>query len=140
MTGLFDAYSPFDPAQPGKFTQLALDCQDTTLVLAHAHGTNFSALLAHHVLARYPWWQRTVHVDISAAAPLFAGSPYAEQFVWILRKFGTDRVLFGSDFPLYGPTEALDAVRALGFTDDEQAQILHANAASLLGSGHTDPR
>jgi hypothetical protein len=73
-----------------------------------------------------------VYVDISAAAPLYADSPYADQFIWVLRKVGTDRILFGSDFPLYTPAEALDAVRALGFTDEEQAQILHDNAAALI--------
>lgn len=64
---------------------------------------------------------------------LFADSPYAEQFVWTLRKFGTDRVLFGSDYPLHSPTEALDVLRALGFTDDEQAQIRYGDAMTLLG-------
>jgi hypothetical protein len=129
---LFDAYSPFDPAQPGKFIQLALDCQDATLVLAHAHGTDFPSLLAYDVLSRYPWWKRTVYVDISAVAPMLAGSPFAEQFTWILRKVGTDRVLFGSDYPVYALAEGLDAVRALGFTDEEQAQMMHDNAAALV--------
>lgn len=132
MPILFDAYSPFDPAQPGKFIELAMRCQDSILVLAHAHGPNFSELLAYHILAKYPWWKRNVYIDISAAAPMFAESPFTEQFVWVLRKVGIDRILFGSDFPLYSPTEALDAVRSLGFTDQEQAQVLHDNAAPLL--------
>ncbi|HEY1572505.1 MAG TPA: amidohydrolase family protein [Pseudonocardiaceae bacterium] len=132
MPILFDAYSPFDPAQPGKFIELAMTCQDSTLILAHAHGPNFSALLAYHMLAKYPWWKRNVYIDVSVAAPTFADGPYAEQFVWILRKVGIDRILFGSDFPLYSPIEALDAVGSLGFTDQEQAQILHDNAATLL--------
>lgn len=133
MPVLFDAYSPFDPAQPGKFVNLAMACQDTTLVLAHAHGPGFPSLLVYDILAKYSWWKRTVYIDISATAPMLAGSPFAEQFVWILRKVGIDRVLFGSDFPFYSPTEALEAVRSLGFTDEEQASILHDNAASLLG-------
>lgn len=130
---LFDAYSPFDPAQPGKFVRLAMTCQDTTLILAHAHGPDFASLLVYDILSKYPWWKGKVYVDISAAAPMFADSPYAEQFVWVLRKVGVDRLLFGSDYPLYTPTEALAAVRSLGFTDDEQASVMHDNAASLLG-------
>lgn len=132
MPVLFDAYSPFDPAQPGKFVELAMECPDSTLVLAHAHGHDFSALVVYDILAKYSWWRRNVYVDISAAAPLYADSPYADQFIWVLRKVGTDRILFGSDFPLYTPAEALEAVRSLGFTDDEQAQILHDNAAALI--------
>jgi uncharacterized protein len=134
MPVLFDAYSPFDPAQPGKFIQLAMACPGSTLILAHAHGTHFPELLVYETLAKYPWWGRNVYIDISVAAAMFADGPFAEQFVWVLRKVGTDRVLFGSDFPLYSPAEALDAVRSLGFSDDEQARILHDNAAALLGS------
>jgi uncharacterized protein len=130
---LFDAYSPFDPGQPGKFVKLAMACPDTTLILAHAHGPHFADLLVYDFLAKYPWWRRSVYVDISATAAQLAGGPYAEQFVWVLRKVGTDRVLFGSDYPLFSPAESVEAVRSLGFTDAEQAQILHDNAATLLG-------
>lgn len=132
MPVLFDAYSPFDPAQPGKFVELAMACPDSTLILAHAHGPNFAELLVYDLLGKYSWWRRSVYVDISAVAPLLADGPYADQFTWVLRKVGMDRVLFGSDFPLYDPAEALQAVRSLGFTDTEQAQVLHDNAAALL--------
>ena len=63
---------------------------------------------------------------------LFAGSPFAEQLTWVLRRVGTDRVIFGSDFPVDDPLTAARAVAELGFTDAEQAAILHDNAASLL--------
>ena len=51
----------------------------------------------------------------------------------MLRKVGTDRVVFGSDYPVDDPLEAVRAVAELGFTDEEQAAILHDNAAALLG-------
>jgi predicted TIM-barrel fold metal-dependent hydrolase len=129
---LFDAYSPQDPAQPGKFVDLAMAVPEARLILAHAHGHNFAALLVYNVLNGYPWWGRNVWVDISAVAPLMAGGPYAEQLAWVLRKLGTDRVLFGSDYPLYQPRAALDAVASLGFTADELDAILYGNAAALL--------
>lgn len=131
---LFDAHSPFDPAQPGKFVKLAMACPDTTLILAHAHGQRFADLLVYDTLNKYPWWRRNVYVDISATATQLAASPFTEQFVWVLRKVGIDRVLFGSDYPFFDPAEAVDAVRSLGFTDTEQARILHDNAAALLAT------
>jgi predicted TIM-barrel fold metal-dependent hydrolase len=134
VTVLFDAASPTDNAEPGKFVQLALDAPDTRIILAHAHAMAFSSLLVYEILARYPWWPRRVWVDISGTASLLAGGPYAEQFTWILRKMGTDRVLFGSDYPVYDPRQAIEAVTALGFTEAEQRAIFYENAAQLLSA------
>jgi hypothetical protein len=129
---LFDAYSPWDANQPGKFVNLATAVPEARLILAHAHGPGFHQLLVYDILARYPWWQRNVWVDISATGPMLAGGPFAEQFTWVMRKIGIDRVVFGSDYPIDDPLTAVAAVAKLGFTDEEQAAILHDNAAALL--------
>jgi uncharacterized protein len=133
MPVLFDAYSPWDANQPGKFVDLAMAVPEARLILAHAHGPGFPQLLVYDILARYPWWRRNVWVDISVTGPLLAGGPSAEQLAWVLRKVGVDRVVFGSDYPLDDPLTAIRAVAELGFTDEEQAAILHDNAAALLG-------
>jgi uncharacterized protein len=132
MPVLFDAYSPWDANQPGKFVNLAMAVPESKLILAHAHGPGVPQLLVYEILARYPWWRRRVWFDISATGPLLARGPFAEQFTWVLRKVGIDRVVFGSDYPLDDPLVAIRAVAALGFTDEEQAAILHDNAAALL--------
>jgi predicted TIM-barrel fold metal-dependent hydrolase len=67
-------------------------------------------------------------VDISATANLLAGGPFAEQFVWVLRNFGIDRVIYRSDYPVGD----LEAAKSLGFSDAELAAVLHDNAAALL--------
>ena len=59
-------------------------------------------------------------------------SPYAAQLRWVCRSVGTDRVLFGSDFPLTNLDAALRAVRQLGFTRQEEQAILHDNAEALF--------
>jgi hypothetical protein len=129
---LFDAYSPWDANQPGKFVNLATAVPESRLILAHAHGPGFAQLLVYDILARYPWWGRNVWTDISVTGPMLAGGPFAEQFTSVLRKVGTDRVLFGSDYPVDDPLTAIRAVDELGFSDKEQAAILHDNAAALL--------
>lgn len=130
---LFDAYSPWDPAQPGKFVKLAMAVPDAKLILAHAHVTRFLDLVVYDILRFYDFWTDNVWIDLSVAAALFADSPYAEQFAWTLKKVGASRILFGSDYPLDDPTEAVTATRALGFSDDEQRRIFHDNAAELYG-------
>jgi predicted TIM-barrel fold metal-dependent hydrolase len=129
---LFDAYSPWDANQPGKFVNLAMAVPDAKLILAHAHGPGFPQLLVYDIVGRYPWWQRNVWIDISVTGPMLAGGPFAEQFAWVLRRVGTDRIIFGSDYPLDDPLTAARAVADLGFTDAELAVILHDNAESLL--------
>jgi predicted TIM-barrel fold metal-dependent hydrolase len=129
---LFDAYSPWDANQPGKFVNLAMAVPDARLILAHAHGPGFPQLLIYDIVGRYPGWHRNVWIDISVTGPMLAGSPFAEKFTWVLRKVGTDRVVFGSDYPLDDPLTAARAVVELGFTVAEQAAILHDNAECLL--------
>jgi predicted TIM-barrel fold metal-dependent hydrolase len=129
---LFDAYSPWDANQPGKFVNLAMAIPDAKLILAHAHGPGFPQLLVYDVVSRYPGWRRNVWIDISVTGPMLAGGPLAEQFARVLRKVGTDRIIFGSDYPLDNPLTAACAVGDLGFTGTEQAAILHDNAESLL--------
>ena len=57
----------------------------------------------------------------------------AAQFMRIVRKFGAGRILFGTDSPWGGQSEALRLIRALPLTDAEQSAILGGNAARLLG-------
>jgi predicted TIM-barrel fold metal-dependent hydrolase len=129
---LFDAYSPWDANQPGKFMNLAMAVPESRLILAHAHGPGFPQLLVYDIIGRYPRWGRNVWIDISVTGALLAGSPFAEQLVWVLRKVGVDRVVFGSDYPVDEPQAAVRAFVQLGFTDAEQAAILHDNAEELL--------
>jgi uncharacterized protein len=131
---LFDAYSPWDANQPGKFVNLASAAGEARLILAHAHGPGFPQLLVYDILGRYPDFQRNVWIDISVTGPMLAGGPFAEQFAWVLRKVGIDRVVFGSDYPVDNPLDAVASVAELGFSDTEQAAILHDNAALLLGN------
>ena len=54
-----------------------------------------------------------------------------------MRKIGIDRVVFGSDYPIDDPLTAVPPSHELGFTDEEQAAILHDNAAALLSQVNT---
>jgi hypothetical protein len=128
---LFDAYSPFDADQPGKFVRLAMEVPNARLVLAHAHGPRFADLLVYEILARYDWWKRNVWVDLSATGPLLSESPFREQFLWVLRKVGVDRLLFGSDYPLDEPRHAVEAIAGLGFSRSELKQVFYSNAVQL---------
>jgi uncharacterized protein len=130
---LFHADSPVDADEPGKYLKLALTVPESRLILAHALGPAFPQLLVYDQLKRYPWWQARVWVDISATVSMFAGGPFAEQFLWTLRKVGIGQVMFGSNYPVDDPLETIEAAGRLGFTDAELQSVMHDNAAELLG-------
>jgi predicted TIM-barrel fold metal-dependent hydrolase len=112
--------------------KLALAFPQGRFVLTHMGGIRFDDVLVFRVLELYPFYPRNVWFDLSGVASLYVDSPYAEQLRWICRQVGTDRILFGSDFPLTGLASALEAVRRLGFTRMEEQQILHDNAEALF--------
>lgn len=120
------------PGSAHETGKLALAFPQGRFVLTHMGGIRFDDLLVFRVLELYPFYPRNVWFDLSAVASLYVDSPYAEQLRWICRQVGTDRILFGSDFPLTGLPTALRAVRRLGFTRMEEQQILHDNAEALF--------
>ena len=54
--------------------------------------------------------------------------------VGIIRGYGVDRVLFGSDYPMWTPAEEVRRFLALPLTDDERERILWTNHLALLGN------
>lgn len=52
--------------------------------------------------------------------------------VEIIRKLGTDRILFGTDWPSYFLDQEEKRIRDLGLAKEEEDQIFYKNAARLL--------
>ena len=132
MVLLFDSYSPFDANQTGKFLKLAMMNPKTKFILAHAGGPKFLEFIVFHILKKYPWYPNNIWFDLSITAELFVDSPYRKHFLWVSRKLGADRLLFGSDFPISTPQKAIQSMLKLGFTKTELKKIFYQNAKSLL--------
>ncbi len=81
--------------------------------------------VAHRVLAGRP----NVWVDTSSS--LYALP--ADQARWIILHYGVDRVLFGTDYPMWTPLEELYRLQALGFSPEDMEKMLFKNAQNLLG-------
>lgn len=56
-----------------------------------------------------------------------------ERFVRMVRLFGADRVLFGTDSPWGDQADGIAQIRALPLTEEEKTSILGENARRLLG-------
>ena len=50
----------------------------------------------------------------------------------MIRHDSRERVLFGTDYPMWTPMEELKRFRELHLTDDEEERILYRNAKEFL--------
>lgn len=134
------------PSHPDKYSQpmllddVAVEFPDLKIIVAHA-GRPFyqeAALL----LRKHP----NVYVDICANKGRTGGTALLEMALTFIKIYadGLKKTLFGSDFPVFSPTETLQDLRdlkefskpeSLGGTlisDDELEGMLGNNAASLF--------
>ena len=51
----------------------------------------------------------------------------------LIRAWGTDRVMFGSDYPMWKPRPDIDCLLEMGLTEDEYRRVFWDNAAELFG-------
>lgn len=129
---IFDSTTLLDRAQLGKFVMLAVRHPKAKIILAHMGATDFRELVVLDVLRMYPWFGRNLWIEISGISHIYVDSPYVAELLWVIRKVGIDRVLFGSDFPLVTPLEAVADVERLGFMPEELRKIFYENSKQLL--------
>jgi hypothetical protein len=111
---------------------LAIQHPKTKIVLAHMGFVYFRDTIAFQLLRKIGMADN-VWFDLSVIAATYADSPVQPELLWTIRNIGTERFLFGSDWPVDSPAKAVHAVRRLGFTYSEQKQIFHDNVTRLLG-------
>ena len=81
----------------------------------------------------------TLHEDLVNPERLFVDA--SSSFVWIgrrrmrefIRMWGADRVMFGSDYPMWSPTRELNEMMHCELTDDELEKVLWRNAEAFSG-------
>ena len=71
---------------------------------------------------------RRLWVDSSSS--LFSITP--ERAAQLIHLFGVERVLFGTDYPMWNPTEELQRFMNIPLTQEERTAILYENAKALL--------
>lgn len=74
--------------------------------------------------------RENVWVDTSSS--LYAIAP--EKAAEVIRRYGAERVFFGTDYPMWKPDEELRRFAAVPLTDEERELILHKNFEAFLAS------
>jgi len=114
----------YDYSNPDRIARIAAAFPRLTLIAAHFGGWSVWEEAAR-VLSRYD----NILVDCSSS--LYALTPQTART--LVRLYGSERVLFGTDYPLWPARREVERVMEMGLTETELHNILHKNAERLYG-------
>jgi predicted TIM-barrel fold metal-dependent hydrolase len=98
------------------------------LILAHI-GCGWDGDLTHQVRGVLKSRHGNVWADTSSARSITPGL-----IEWAVKQIGVDKVLFGTDTPLYQTSMQRNRIDGAELTDAEKRAILHENAERLFGA------
>ena len=93
-----------------------------TFIAAHFGGWSVQDLAAEYLL------DTGCYLDCSSSM-MYLGAKRSKE---LIRMYGAERFLFGSDYPMWNPGSELDRLRSLGLTEREMKLMLHDNAEHIL--------
>lgn len=114
----------YDMSNPNRLIPILKRFPRMTVVGAHFGGWSIWSEAAEQLAGI-----ENFYVDCSSS--LYALT--ADEARRIVRLYGADRVLFGTDYPMWHPLEEVNRFDAIGLTREENEAILHGNAEKLFG-------
>ncbi len=111
-------------SEPNKLRRLLCDFPKLRAVAAH-----FGGYRAWEEAERELYGHENIWYDCSSA--LWDMSP--EQAVYLTRSCGSDRVMYGTDYPVKSQDNYMKLFEQLSLTDREKEDVLYNNAKRLLG-------
>jgi predicted TIM-barrel fold metal-dependent hydrolase len=114
---------PSEVGRPIYLDQVALDFPELTIVAGHIG---------------YPWTDEAIavatkHERVFIDTSAYTVKRYPAALVEYLRGHGRDKVLFGSNYPMLLPAQALEGVAGLELPDGVRAAFLAGNARRVFG-------
>ena len=124
----WDPYARGDTlAVPESFAVVAEKFPGLRIVAAHMGGIYLWDKVEELLAGRY----RNIWFDTGVVARYISD----EQLLRIIRKHGTDRILFGSDCPWDDPAHEIAMINRLPLTENEREAIFFRNADEILTAG-----
>ncbi len=116
-----DSGPSFDYSAPHRIARMAVAFPDISWIIAHLGGVRFADVIPIET-----------YVDISGmllgVCELY-GTAFAER---LLRRIGLQRVLFGTDYPVFPYERYYKVLDQMHFSDDEIEHIAYRNAVGIL--------
>ncbi len=116
--------SRYDYSNPNRMMPILDIYQNLTVIGAHFGGWSVWEE-ATKVLSKY----KNFYVDCSSS--LYALTP--EKAKKLIMTYGTHKVLFGTDYPMWKPEEELEKFMKIELSEQERQDILYNNTAKLFG-------
>ena len=116
----------YEYSRPEKLIPVIKEFSGLKVIGAHLGGWSLWKEAAD-TLAEYP----DFYVDCSSSLAFMP----PEQAAAIIRDYGAERVLFGTDYPMWEFKAELERFRALGLSEEESKLILWKNSSELFGFG-----
>ncbi len=114
----------YDHSHPRRMKRVLRAFPDLVVDAAHFGGWSVYDLAVEFLE------EERCFLDMSSAQAFLGPRRTAE----LVRLYGTDRILFGSDFPMWDPKEEYALFTSLAFTESEFEDMLHHNAERFLGA------
>lgn len=114
----------YDYSNPNRVIPILERFKNLTFIGAHLAGWSIWEE-AYEKLSKY----ENLFVDCSSCF----GFGKLSLIYSIMKKYGADRVLFGTDYPMWSPKSEIDTFLSLDFTDEEREKILGKNAKKIFG-------
>ena len=112
----------YDNSNPNRVAPILRSYPFLTVVGAHFGGWSVWEQVRKQMLD-IP----NLYVDCSSTMPYVGGTEMLE----MIRFFGAERVLFGTDYPLWSPEKELKGFMALDLSDEERTLILSENSKKV---------
>lgn len=116
--------SRYDNSNPNRLAPILKIYSGLTVIGAHFGGWSIWRQAVKE-LGPLP----NLYVDCSSSLPYLSETEAKR----IIECYGTQRVLFGTDYPMWEPSTEVKAVMKLGLSESELDDVFYNNAAKLFG-------
>ena len=109
-------------SHPARLAKILDRFPKLTVVAAHFGGWSIYDLAVEYLL------ERRCYLDTSSAMA-FLGERRSRE---LIRLYGADRLVWGTDYPMWDHQDEMKRFRALNLTEEENHKILYQNACEIL--------
>lgn len=118
----------YDYSNPNRLKPILQIYNDLTVIGAHFGGWSIWEE-ASIELCSYP----NLYVDCSSSMPCISKATAKE----IVERYGAQRIMFGTDYPMWSPHDEIENLLSLGLTEEQNQMIFSGTAKKLFGISHS---
>ena len=113
---------PSEVGRPVYLDRVALDFPELKIVAGHIG---------------YPWTDEAIalvtkHENVTIDTSAYTAKRYPSALVEFMRGHGRSKVMFGTNYPMIQPAQALEGLDALALDDESRALFLAGNAKRVF--------